>query len=170
MKKLIVPLILFFGFQTLAQYRATEIRHYIKIEGSALKYYVSTLSENTHELRLTDDGIAFNGIYGWDFDEKFQIGAAGGFMSIGEAKGAAAFGEFNFFVSNTYINPYTGIRLGYSYIFPKNASSQGDLIAEFVTGLQINFGLYTYFSMYLQTGFMYTHKNLMVPLRIGIKF
>ncbi len=170
MKKILLLSLLWISFHGNAQYQYSTMRHYIKIEGGALKYYVSTISENSDKLQLAEDGIAFNGIYGWDFDEKIHLGLGGGFMSLGDTKGVTAFSEINFYVSNTHINPYTGIRVGYSYIFPEGFASQGDLLAEFVTGLQINFDLYTYFSIYLQTGFMYTQKSLMVPLRIGLKF
>ena len=170
MKKIFFLLIIWKSIQLEAQYLATDVRHYIKIEGASLRFYASTLSEKTHELQFTDDGISFNGIYGWDFDEKAHLGIGGGYLGIGNISGASAFGEVNFYVSNAHLNPYIGARLGYSYILPKNVDGKGGILAEFVGGFMIKPDFYKYFSIYIQSGFMYDHKLLFVPIRLGVRF
>jgi len=153
-----------------AQYTASDTRHYYKIESGVLKYYTTTLSENTTYFRLTDQAFDINAVWGWDFNEKKHLGLGGGYFNSPHAQGASLFGEVNFYVSNTYLNPYIGGRLGYAYLSPDEFQAQGNIMASFLVGLQIKLGLYNYKAIYLQSGLLYEHKSLFMPLRLGFKF
>ncbi len=153
-----------------AQYTASSMRHYIKIEAGVLKYYTTTLSENTNVFRLTDQSFDVNAIWGWDFNEKKHLGLGGGYFNSPYAQGASLFGEVNFYVSNNYLNPYIGGRLGYAYLSPDGYQAQGNIMASFLVGLQIKLGMYNFMAIYLQSGLLYEHKTLFMPLRLGFKF
>ena len=71
MKNFFVLVLFTFVFTQLqAQYVATDTRHFFKLEGGYLFNYLSTLSEDTKELRLEQSGRSASLSFGWDFDEK----------------------------------------------------------------------------------------------------
>ncbi len=169
-KKIIIIIVFFNVHLLLAQYTATDMRHYIKVEGGSLRYYTTTLSDKSQDFSMQQNAWQINAVWGWDFDEKRYLGMGAGFLNFKDLKGVSAFGEINFFVSNSYINPYIGARLGYSMVKPDQMDMQGNILAEFLTGLQIRFGMYSYYAIYLQTGLSYQQKSLFVPVSIGLKF
>lgn len=169
-RKLIFVLFFSSFHPLLAQYTATTIRHHIKLEATYLKFYTSTLSKQTETYRFMEDGLQFNAVWDWDFDEKRYMGLGLGYLAIGEAKGASAFGEINFFVSNGILNPYIGIRGGYSILKDVKNDIHSDMMAAFLIGLQIRLGVYAYPAIFLQTGLQYDQKTLFMPLTVGYKF
>ncbi len=169
-KFLSIIIVFFMTNLTFGQYAATDMRHYFKFEASVLRYYTSTVSDHSHDYSFHDNGKQFIAVWGWDFDEKKYLGFGAGYSDFENAKGLSAFGEINFFVSNSYLNPYIGARLGYSRFKPEVLDSQNDITATFLTGLQIRFGVYSYTALYLQTGLLYQQKTLFFPLTLGIKF
>ncbi len=153
------------------QYTASDVRHFIKLEGGSLMFYKSTLSKGSSVVMSTSKRLMnLNAIWGWDFDEKKFLGIGGGYAKYQADSGASLFGEINFFVSNTRLNPYIGLRTGYEWLFSSNLPKSGAVFAEFLTGLQIRMGDFTYVSIYLQSGLAYRQKILFVPLRLGIRF
>ncbi len=172
LKKNLTIILLFVFSAIFAQYtEPSGVRHFIKVEGGSILFYKSTLSETSTELKPGEKpAFNANAIWGWDFDEKKFLGIGGGYTSYQNFSGASLFGEMNFFASNTHFNPFVGIRAGYDYILSGNLSRQGDVLGEFLAGLQIRFDDYSYFSIYLQSGFAYRQKSLMIPLRFGIRF
>jgi len=169
--KAIFMLVFLTGFQfSTAQYTATDVRHHIKLEAAYLKFYASTLSENSTEYRMMEDGKQFNVIWDWDFDEMRYLGLGMGYLQVGNATGGSVFGEINFFVSNGILNPYMGARVGYSYLKIPENTTQGAVMASFIAGLQIRLGVYAYPAIILQTSLRYEHKALFIPLTLGYKF
>ena len=154
-----------------AQYEASDTRHFIKLEGGSLLFYTSTLPKTPTALKLKEAPVFnVNAIWGWDKNEVRFLGVGAGYMSYNDFSSASLFGELNYFVSNSYINPFIGVRAGYEYVFSGNLSNQGDVLGEFLIGLQIRFGLYSYLSMYLQSGLAYRQKALFFPIRLGFRF
>lgn len=171
LKNLLSILFLYVSSLSFAQYTASDIRHFIKLEGGSMLFYKSTLSDASSVLKPAETSVMnFNAIWGWDFNEKRFLGVGAGYTDYQDYSGASLFGEINFFVSNTHLNPYIGLRAGYEMLFPTDLSRSGDVLAEFLTGLQIRFGDFTYISAYLQAGLAYRQKTLFVPLRLGIRF
>ncbi len=170
--KNLFSILLFYVFSlTFAQYTASDVRHFIKLEANKMLFYKSTLSASSTTLKpAAASVINVNGIWGWDFKEKRFLGIGIGYTGYQAYSGASLFGEINFFVSNTHLNPYIGMRAGYELLFPTNLSRSGDVLAEFLTGLQIRLGDFTYVSIYLQSGLAYRQKTLFIPLRLGIRF
>ncbi len=171
LKKLLTLIFFFVFFVAFTQYEASDVRHFIKLEGGSLLFYTSTLSEDSVELKPGDvPAFNLNAIWGWDFNEEKFLGVGGGYTSYQNFSSASLFGEMNFFVSNGHFNPYIGVRAGYDYNLSGNLSRHGDVLGEFLAGLQIRFSDYSYFSIYLQSGLAYRQKSLMIPLRFGIRF
>ena len=171
LKNLLSILFLYVSSLSFGQYTASDVRHFIKLEGGSILFYKSTLSDASTSFKPEATSVVnINAIWGWDFNEKRFLGIGGGYTGYQDYSGASIFGEINFFVSNTHVNPYIGMRVGYEMLFPTGLSRSGDALAEFLTGLQIRFGDYTYVSIYLQSGLAYRQKTLYVPLRLGIRF
>ena len=171
LKKQLTFIFLFVFSMIFAQYEASNVRHFIKIEGGSLLFYKSTLSDTSTELKPGESpAFNVNAIWGWDYNEEKFLGLGAGYTSYEKFSSASLLGEMIFFTSNTHFNPYIGVRAGYDFIFIDNASRKGDMIGEFLTGLQIRFSNYSYFSIYLQSGFAYRQKSLMIPLRFGVRF
>ncbi len=173
MKLKIYLFIIFSGIFSVifSQYEASDVRHFIKVEGGSLLFYKSTLSENSNEIKPGEiPAFNTNVIWGWDFNEEKFLGVGAGYTSYKNFSGVSLFGELNFFASNLHFNPYIGIRGGYDFILSNDLSRQGDVLGEFLAGLQIRFSDYSYFSIYLQSGIAYRQKSMMIPVRFGIRF
>jgi len=170
MKKIFVIIVLlFFSSRMYAQYLATDTRHFIKIESGYFINYLNP-SDDPDALQFSEDGQNINLVFGWDFDEKKVIGVGAGYLSLDDSEGINVFSEVNFYVSNGYVNPYLGAKIGYAIVWPPNIDGEGSILAEFLTGIKIRLGLYSYPSLYVQSGLLYTENTLYLPLRLGFSF
>jgi len=176
MKHALYILLLLISFHTLAQYVETDSRHFIRIETGYLKYFFTPVnvdaSENWKGYKLPnkENGLIFNAMWGWDFNEATFLGVGAGYINFEGIDGADVFTEVNFMVSNSYINPYLGMRLGYTHLWNQYEKGSGSVLAEFLLGLQIRFGTYSYSSIHLQSGLSFTQQAVFVPLRLAYQF
>ena len=171
LKKLLLFTGLILMFQTVnAQYTASNMRHYIKVEGSYLFNYKSNVSSNPEDMILEDNGKNVNLIWGWDFDERVLLGVGAGYLNLDGMDGLNVLGNVNFFVSNSHISPFLGARGGYSVIWPLNSDGSGSILAEFTSGVKIRVGNCRVFTFFIQSGLSYTQNTLYVPVRFAIVF
>ncbi len=166
-KYLLFFVVFLFSNKNFAQYTATDVRHYIKVEGAWLKNYLSTLSDKTTQLQMHDNGTNVNLIWGWDFDERVNVGIGAGYIQLDTHRGLNLYGDVSFFVSNGIVNPFIGIRAGYDMIWPYNTDGQGSVLGEFMTGIKIRLSRCHAYTLYLQSGLLYTQNNLYFPVRVG---
>jgi len=174
--KRLVYLLIFYSLYSNAQYESAEKIHYMRIEGGFQKYYLRTLDVDPtmnwlgYELNKEQDAWFANFIWGWDFEEKTLLGLGAGYLNYEGINGVQVFSDINFFISNTRVNPYLGLRGGYSHIWNQYTNGSGSFTGTFFVGIQYSFGTYSSLRLYLQSGLKYTHQALFFPLSLGFQF
>jgi len=154
----------------------SSTRHFIKVESSYLRYLTHTINvDATPEWKgyyLTDiqRGFDVNAMYGWDFNEYLYVGLGTGYMNFHGINGVSAFTDVDVYVSNTYINPYLNVKLGYSHIWNQYEGGTGSFLGQFGLGVNFRFDVYSYLSFYVKSGVMFTQQSLLIPVGVGVKF
>jgi len=173
--------ILFFTFfilalHAVAQYEESESRHFIRVEAGYLKYLARTVTVKPgagwkgYHLPENENGMNFNAMWGWDFNESNLLSVGAGYLNFEGIEGADIFTEIDFMVSNSYVNPYLGLRGGYTHLWNQYENGTGSVLAEFIVGLQFRFGMYSYSSVHLQSGISFTQQALFIPVRLSYQF
>jgi hypothetical protein len=158
------------------QYLATDVRHYFRFETGYRKYFVRTLTVDPqpdwlgYQLTNEQDAWSVNLAWGWDFDEKTLLGFGGGYLNYEGINGLQIFSDVNFFVSNSYVNPYLGFRAGYSHIWNQYENGSGSFTGSFLAGIQFRLGDCSLLKLYVQSGLQYSHQALFIPVALGFQF
>lgn len=166
---LILILLLAFGLKVQAQ-----VDYYGKIETGFLRFQMTTVNvdpgPNWKGYHLNDEqnGVAVNVINGMNFNHKIFTGIGVGYLNFEGIHGFSIFTDFEYLPLNTKLTPLFNLKIGYNHIWNQYKNGNGSALIELGVGL--NYKLTAKYSIYVQSGYLFTQQASFVPLRIGFRF
>lgn len=154
----------------------SNVRHFIKLESGYMHYLTNIVTVEAapgwkgYYLHNKQNGFDVNAMYGWDFNEYLYVGLGTGYLNFQGTQGVSTFSDVDIYVSNSYVNPYFNIKLGYSHIWNQYDGGRGTFLGQFGLGVNFKFDKYSYLSFYVKSGVMLTQQSLLIPVGIGVKF
>ena len=150
----------------------SQIDYSIKAETGFLKYqhitvYVDPGPNWKGHYLYEENGVDFNIINGFDFNNKLFAGIGVGYLNFEGKNGMSVFSDFEYLPLKTRLTPLVNLKIGYSHIWNQYENGTGSGLFEWCLGL--NFRLTEKIDIYAKSGFTTTQQSLLIPFRLGIR-
>ncbi len=151
----------------------SQINYSIKAEAGFIKYLFNTIhvdpGPNWEGYNLNEkNGIDFNIINGFGFNNKLFAGIGLGYLNFQGINGISLFSDFEYLPLKTRLTPLINLKIGYSHIWNQYENGKGTVLGELCIGL--DYRLSGKVDIFAKSGVTMTQQALLIPIRLGIRF